>query len=86
MTESFLSVKTIATSLGIDPAKVLSWIHRGELHAIDVSERTGGRPRWRIPSAAWDDFQHARSNRSTIPPAAPKQRRRRRPDASIIEF
>ncbi|MCL4205544.1 MAG: helix-turn-helix domain-containing protein [Pirellulaceae bacterium] len=83
--ERFLTVKAIAETLGIDQGKVLSWIGRGELTAIDVSERRGGRPRWRIPAAAWEDFKQSRSNRPTPPPPAPK-RRRRRTDALIIEF
>lgn len=83
--DSFLTVKAIATSLGVDQTKVLSWIHRGELTAIDVSKTFGGRPRWRIPETAWREFQEARSNQATPPPPAPK-RRRRQADASVIAF
>ena len=85
MRETFHSVKSRSEELGVEPQKILGWIHSGELRAINIAERATGRPRWRIPASAWNDFLTARTNRSTTPPPAPK-RRRRRPDASVIEF
>lgn len=79
----YLTVPALAQSLGVDQDKVLGWIHRGELLAIDVSERRGGRPRWRIPADAWERFQQLRSNQASLP-AAPTRRRRRNPN--VIQF
>ena len=85
-TPAYLTVPQLAESLGVDAMKVLGWIHRGELQAIDVSERRGGRPRWRIPVAAWQAFQAARSNQASIPAPRQQRRRRRVRDESVIEF
>jgi len=84
MPEPFKTVRQLATELGVDPNKVLTWIHTGELRAIDVSERRGGRPRWRIPLEAWADFQRARSN--TALPSPRQKTRKTRKTEEVIEF
>jgi len=82
---AYLTVRGLSEVLAIDQAKVLHWIHTGQLEAIDVSERPGGRPRWRIPEDAWERFCRQRSNQATTPPVrAPKRRRRR--DEGVIQF
>ncbi len=53
MSKTYTTVKQIARELGIDAGKVLSWIHRGELKAINIATNSRGRPRWRIPAEAW---------------------------------
>ncbi len=84
-TREYLTVKQLADSLGCDPAKILLWIHKGELQAVNIAEQATGRPRWRIPREAWEAFQLVRSNRAGAPVA--QHRRRRRPDDSrVIKF
>jgi hypothetical protein len=53
---TWLSPPAIAKQLGIDPNKVLAWIRRGELVAINVAEKTSSRPRWKVSPAALEDF------------------------------
>jgi hypothetical protein len=81
----YWKVPVLARFLGVDQDKILGWIHSGELLAIDVSERRGGRPRWRIPAEAWQAFCVARSNQATLPPPR-AARRRRRETSDIIQF
>lgn len=78
----YMNPKQAATLLGVNAAKVLAWIHAGELSAADVSTHRGvGRPRWRIKRADLDLFL---SGRSTTPPPKPKRKPRR--ESSVIEF
>ena len=64
-----------------DPAKVLGWIKRGELRAVNVATHTGGRPRYRIGPADLAIFEAARAAGP-----APKVTRCRRKDPGIIQF
>ena len=82
-TRAYLTVAELAQSLACDAGKILTWIHRGELEALNVAESATGRPRWRIPREAWERFMLVRSNRSTA--AKPRAKRRRRDDR-VIEF
>ncbi len=84
MTSLYFTVKQLASDLDVDRGKVLSWIHRGELGAINVAENPTGRPRWRIPTQAWEEFQRARS--STAASRPPQTKRKRGTDGSVIEF
>ena len=85
-TREYLTVKKLAESLACDPAKILLWIHRGELQALNIAEQATGRPRWRIPRESWEAFQLVRSNRAGAT-TSPTRRRRRRPDDSrVIKF
>jgi hypothetical protein len=84
MTAEYLRVCDIAETLHIDPMKILGWIRSGELRAIDISERKGGRPRWRIPRESWDAFCAARSNQATLPPPRATRRRRRFEDHQVL--
>lgn len=80
----YLTVPSLATSLGCDQAKILTWIHRGELRALNVAENASGRPRWRIPLEAWEAFEKARSNAPPVEIASP--RRRRKADGYVLRF
>jgi hypothetical protein len=60
--------------LGIDPAKVVAWIRRGELTAVNVAEFTGGRPRYRISPESLQQFL---ARRQTTPAPKPVCRRRK---------
>lgn len=69
----WLTPPQVAERLGIDAARVRGWIMRGELAACDLSERQGGRPRWRVSPDALDSFLR---RRAAVAPAQPVRRRR----------
>ena len=71
----------IAKRLGISPEKVLTWIARGELRAVNVADKMEGRPRWRIAPADLAAFEAGRAARPVIAP-----KRRRKQAAGVIEF
>ena len=81
VTSIYLSPPEVARRYGVDPAKVLGWIRRGELRALNVATHTGGRPRYRISPADLAVFEAARAAGP-----APKVTRRRRKDAGVIQF
>ncbi len=62
---------TVAKMLGIKVDKVHTWIHTGELKAVNIAQKRSGRPRWRI----LDDHLHEflRSRQSVKP--TPRRRR-----------
>jgi Helix-turn-helix domain len=70
-----------AEEIGVSPDKVTGWIKRGELPAVNVADRVGGRPRWRIPPDAIVEFER---RRAASPPA--KRTRRVRRDPQIIDI
>lgn len=75
-------IPDVCERYGVSEGTVLSWIHAGELRAINVGRTPGARkPRWRVTAQALEDFEAARS---AVPPA-PRQRRRRQRD-DVIEF
>lgn len=76
-----LTPPQVAKRLGVKPEKVIRWIRRGELEAIDVTERLGlGRPRFRIGLAALEKFEAKR----TVQPSVKVERKKRSPD--VKEF
>jgi hypothetical protein len=77
-----LTPPQVARRHGVSPDKVLGWIHSGELRAINVAARRGGRPRWRIDPADLVVFEQARS---AVPRAAARPKRRRQV-AGVIEY
>jgi hypothetical protein len=60
----FVTVAAVAGALGIRRGKVLGWIARGELAAVNVADKALGRPRWRIARHALDSFFASRSNQN----------------------
>jgi len=73
-----LTPPELAKRLGVSPEKILAWIASGELPAVNVALRLGGRPRWRIDPADVADFERRRS-------AQPVPRRsRKRPIAAGV--
>jgi hypothetical protein len=65
-----LTPPEVAKRFRCSPEKVIAWILAGELHAINVAARLGGRPRWLIDQKDLADFERRRS-------AAPLPRRQR---------
>ena len=79
---STLSVHDLTERYGVSEHTVLGWIRSGELRAVNVGRRPGGKkPRWRITQEALEAFEQLR----TAAPPAPRLRRRKRP-ADMIEF
>jgi hypothetical protein len=69
----FLTPPQIAAMLGVQVGKVLRWIDRGELVALNLAECLDGkRPRWKVSQQALDDFLDSRT------PAKPAPRARRK--------
>jgi excisionase family DNA binding protein len=57
---SKLTVRQAAGRLAVSPDKIRAWIRSGELVALDVSRKVGGRPRFRIDAAALLAFEERR--------------------------
>ena len=79
----FLTAPQIAESLGVNPHKVILWIARGELLAIDISQTRAKMPRWRIRREDFDAFLERRTSSPT--PKTVRRRRKRNADG-VIEF
>ena len=67
---------------GVSADKVLAWIRVGELRAVNVAARVGGRPRWRVAESDLLAFEERRS----AVPTPPVTKRRRKQDAVIQYF
>jgi len=79
-----LSPQQVAARYGIAAIKVRRWIETGELGAVNVATRLGGKkPRWRVPAEALAEFERRRSSSATAtrPPA-----RRSRKTARVFEY
>ncbi len=63
----WLSPPKLARMLGIEPPKVIGWIKRGELRALNVADKKNGRPRYRISPDALDEFMRPRETKSLAP-------------------
>ena len=59
MTDSFMTPPTAASLLNVRVEKVLTWIHKGELRAINISDGKR-RPRYRISPEALSAFVQSR--------------------------
>jgi len=70
----WLTPPQLAEIMGVEPPKVIAWIKRGELRAVNVADCLNAkRPRWRIPPEAFEDFVKARESKP-----APRITRRKR--------
>jgi hypothetical protein len=45
---TWLTPPQLAAECGLEAQKICDWIAAGELIAVNVAQKTGGRPRWRI--------------------------------------
>ena len=80
-THEYLTAPQLGKELMLGHDKVLDWIHSGELRAVDVSNKRGQRPRWRISR---DDLDAFLARRSATPP--PKPRHQQRQPDDVIEY
>jgi excisionase family DNA binding protein len=81
-TTRWLTPPEIASRLGVARDKIMAWIRRGELTAVDLSESRGRRPRYRVDPRELERFL---ARRATTPPPAKTARRAPRP-ANVREF
>jgi hypothetical protein len=78
---SYLTPPQVAERFAVDAHKVICWIRRGELRAVNVATSTGGRPRYRIAPADLAVFEASRAVTSPAP-----RIRRRRSDPGVTQF
>ncbi len=83
-TRTHLKPSEVAAQRGIDVGNVLAWIRAGELPAIDVSKRRGGRPRWRIDVADLAAFEASRRNVQPKITSTPRRSRRRESEVAYF--
>lgn len=81
--QEFFSAPAVAKLLNVDRNRVIQYIRRGELRAVDVSLHRAVRPRWRISRK---DLEAFLSCRSSTPQPEMKRRRKKKTDNNIIEF
>ena len=67
-----LTPPQVAKMLKVNPDKVLNWIRAGKLHAVNVTAKPGGRPRYRI---AMGDVEAFRKGPRTSSPKKPSRRK-----------
>lgn len=72
-----------AEQLGVSPEKVIGWITRGELGAVNVAHHATGRARWRIPPEAQQEFF---ARRAPQPTSTPHRKRRSLPAGIVRHF
>jgi excisionase family DNA binding protein len=71
--KTYLTPPEIAKLLRVSPEKVLGWIRRGKLKAVNVSD--GFRPRYRVSQEDLDAFLKVRE----VQPPSPRTHRKRQP-------
>jgi excisionase family DNA binding protein len=64
-TQPFLTPPEVAKQLRVTPQKVITWIRRGELGAVNVSDRV--RPRYRVNRVSLNKFLERRKVRPPSP-------------------
>jgi hypothetical protein len=74
-------VKDLCERFAVGEHTVLGWIRRGELRAVNVSRKPGGRPKWRVTAEALAAFELLRT-----PAPPPPRSRRRKKAADVLEF
>ncbi|MBP87005.1 MAG: DNA-binding protein [Planctomycetaceae bacterium] len=77
-----LTPPQVAKMLGVNCDKVLGWIRRGELRAVNVAANPNGRPRYRIDA---DDLR-AFENQRSLTPKSPTRTRRQRKKQNVIKY
>lgn len=73
----YYSPQHAAEVLGVDDEQVLSWIHSGELVAVNVAKSLQGkRPRWRIAESELGKLLISRRHPASTQQVAPKAAKR----------
>lgn len=81
--ERSFRLKEVAAAMGVTHDVVVRWIKSGQLAALDVSSKPGGRrPHYRIPASALEAFRKSRS----VAPAPKVIRQRPQKRSEVIEF
>ena len=78
---SYLTPPEVAEILRVSHQKVLGWIHKAELRAVNVGN--GVRPRYRVSREDLDSFLKIREVQPPVP--RPKRRRQRQPEGGPID-
>ena len=78
-----LTPPEVAQLWGVSVGTIMTWIRNGELRAINLAKRLGGRPRYRIDVADLKDFENRRAYQPNVP--VPRRPRKRR-DNNVIQF
>ena len=78
-----LTPPLLAKRWGVSAEKVLTFIHSGELRAVDVAAKGSSRPRYVIDEKDVATFEARRANTSN---AKPQPRRRRKNSGDVVEF
>jgi excisionase family DNA binding protein len=76
----FLTSREVARLLRVSADKVLGWIHRGDLRAVNVSNRV--RPQYRVSAADLDAFL---KEREVQPPPKRSQRKSQEPEGGPLD-
>ena len=80
--DKYITPAELSKRWGINLSKIIGWIKAGELRAINVAQRAGGRPRWRIAPSDLAAFEASRAAFSSAPRPTV---RRRRADAPTVK-
>ena len=82
--KSKITPPALAKQWGISADKIVGFIRKGELRAIDVSSNRGSpRPRYLIDVR---DIERFEQSRAVVAPQPTTRRRRRRPGAAVKEY
>ena len=73
------TVPVLAKMWGVSPSKITAFVRSGELRAINLATKLGGRPRYRIDRADIEAFERARQVVPDGGKSAPRRRRRIQP-------
>lgn len=79
----YLTPPQYAKTLGVEPPKVIAWIKRGELRAVNVALNQYGRPTYKIPLSAIVEFEERRSAKQPVKPA---RRNRQKEDVNFVKY
>lgn len=82
-----LTPKAVAARLGVGVGKVLGWIRRGQLRALDVASEPGPgkRHRWRITPADLAAFEEQRAT-GHLPAPPVKLPKSHKPTRNVENF
>ncbi len=71
--EKTYSIKDLMARYAVGEHSCLQWIRQGDLTAINVAKRNGGKPQWRVTQDALEQFE---LRRTKAPPQPQTPRRK----------